>query len=219
MDGFESSHILQGIHANTCHETVVAAVTDDCVLARGLSGCQRSDRIVVIFDVCRDQSIKSAERVTRGSQEGVTFKTKRPGHKIKKLRRLLACSEKNKITTFLAESWKEESKREKLGSRTMFVMCEEKCFKLIQETCAEMQALRSSHEEADTRLLLHAHHTAVNDQSLVVVADDTGVLIICLSLSSAITSNIFIRRETKYRIWMIDIRWWLLHWEVKCAQH
>ena len=84
IDGVESSHILQGIHANTCHETVVAAVTDDCGLVHGQSGYQRSDRIDVIFDVYKGQSIKSAERVTLGSQEGVTFKTKRPGHKIKK---------------------------------------------------------------------------------------------------------------------------------------
>lgn len=71
----------------------------------------------MIFDVYRDQSIKSAEGVTGVSQEGITFKTITPGHKIIFFRRLLACSEtKNKLTKFLAESWKAESKREKLGS-------------------------------------------------------------------------------------------------------
>ena len=87
----------------------------------------------------------------------------------------------------------------------MFVTCEEKCFKLTRDMCEEVQALRSSHEEANTRLAHTAHHAAMNYQSLIVVADDADVLIICLSLSSAPSSNNFTRCGTKSRISMIDI--------------
>ena len=86
----------------------------DYIFESSLHAGQGSDRIDVIFAVYMDQSIKSAECVSRGSQEGVTFKKIRPGHKIKK--KLETCSEKNKLTKFLAESLKEESKREKMGS-------------------------------------------------------------------------------------------------------
>ncbi len=88
----------------------------------------------------------------------------------------------------------------------MFVTCEEKCFKLTREKCEEVQVLRSNHEEADTRLFLHAQHAAAeNYQAIVLVADDTDVFIICLGLSSAIKSKVFIRRGTKARVRMIDI--------------
>ena len=52
---------------------------------------------------------------------------------------------------------------------------------------------------------MHAHHAARKYQSLVFVADDTGVFIICLSLSSSIHSNIYVRRGTKSRVRLVDI--------------
>ena len=39
-------------------------------------------RIDVVLDVYRNQSIKNAEHVSRGSQDGVKFKTIRSGHRI-----------------------------------------------------------------------------------------------------------------------------------------
>ena len=74
-----------------------------------------SDRIDVVFDVYHSDSIKSA-RIQRGSTEGIAFSNILPGHKIKNWRRLLSCTgSKNKLTLFLAESWKEQKFREKLG--------------------------------------------------------------------------------------------------------
>ena len=87
----------------------------------------------------------------------------------------------------------------------MFVTYEDKCLKLTQEKCEEAPALECSHEEADTRLFMHAHHAARKYQSLVFVADDTGVFIICLSLSSSIHSNIYVRRGTKSRVRFIFV--------------
>ena len=87
--------------------------------------------------------------MSRGSQEGVKFKTIRAGHKIKNWRRLLTCTEtKNKFTKFLADSWQEPSRREKLCGQTMFVACQEWCFKLTCNTCEEVYLLATSQEEA-----------------------------------------------------------------------
>ena len=101
-----------------------------------LDAVYECDRLDLIFDVYREHSIKSAERVNRGSQTGVMFIEIRPAHKIKNWKRLLASTEtKSKLTKFLAERWKEEKIRAKLGERVMFVTFGEHCFKLTKDTC------------------------------------------------------------------------------------
>lgn len=166
-------------------------------------GC---DRLDVVFDVYREHSIKSAERVNRGSQTGVMFIEIRPAHKIKNWKRLLASTEtKNKLSKFLAESWKEEKIRAKLGERFMFVTLGEHCFKLTKDECEEIPALKSNQEEADTRLLLHAKHAAEHYPHILCIADDTDVFLVCLALSRHINSKIFIRRGTKARARLVDV--------------
>ena len=88
----------------------------DHVFSQMLHAGHRSDRIDVVFDVYHSGSMISAERIQRGSTERIAFSNIMPGHKIKNWRRLLPCTEsKNKLTAFLAESWKEQKFREKLG--------------------------------------------------------------------------------------------------------
>ena len=68
----------------------------------------KSDNIDVALDVYHSDSIKSAERIQRGSTEGIAFSNIMPGHNIKNWRRLPSCIEsKNKLTAFLARSWEE----------------------------------------------------------------------------------------------------------------
>lgn len=87
----------------------------------------------------------------------------------------------------------------------MFVTCQEKCYKLTCDTCEEVHALKCSEEEADTRLFLYAQHAAQKYHSIIIVADDTDVFVICLSLSSSINSNIYLRRGTRSRVRMVNI--------------
>ena len=115
---------------------------------------------------------------------------------------MLTCTEtKNKLTKFLADSWQEPSRREKLCGQTIFVASQERCFKLTCNTCEEVYLLATSQEEADTRLFLHAQ----THRSLVFLADDTDVFVICLGLSSYINCNMNLRRGTKTRVRMVDI--------------
>ncbi len=178
----------------------------DRILAAALHAGQGSERIDVVFDTYTEESIKAAERVNRGSNEGISFSEIRPAHKIMNWRRLLACSQtKEKLVVFLAESWKHETNREKLGNRTLYVTCGEKCLVLTRDRWKFVQALECSHEEADTRMFLHAKHAATHYKTIILVADDTDVLIICLHLSRTIDSQLFIRRGTMVRVRMIDV--------------
>lgn len=177
------------------------------VLGAALHAGGKSARIDVVFDVYRNESIKSAERIKRGSQEGVRFHNIKPEHKIKNWRRMLACSEsKTKLAHFLADSWKCELKRKRIGDKILFVTCDEKCFKITYSQVEEIEELKSNHEEADTRIFLHAKHAAATFGTVVIVADDTDVLIIALYLSQFISNNLLIRHGTKCRLRLLDIK-------------
>ena len=179
----------------------------DHVFSQMLHAGHGSERIDVVFVVDHSDSIKSAERMQRGSTEGIAFSNITPGHKIKKWRRLLSCSEsKNKLTAFLAESWTEQNKfREKLGRNCRFVTSSDRCITLTESGWQEIDDLQSTQEEADTRILLHAKHAAETIPALICITEDTAVFIICLGLCQDVNSNIFIRRGSKSSVRLVDI--------------
>ena len=170
----------------------------DHVFSQMIHAGHGSDRIDVVFDVYHSDTIKSAERIQRGSTEGLALSNILPGHKIKNWRRLLSCTEsKNKLTAFLAESRKEHKFREKLGRKGMFVTSSDRCIKLTESGWQSIDYLQSTQKEADTRILLHAKHAAETIPALICITKDTYVFIICLGLCQDVYSNIFIRRGYK----------------------
>ena len=57
---------------------------------------------------------------------------------------------------------------------------------------AVVAGLQSNQEEADTRIILHAAHAAEEGYSAVVIlADDTDVLVLCLAFSADISCPLF----------------------------
>jgi len=65
--------------------------------------------------------------------------------------------------------------------------------------------LRSSQEQADTRLLLHALHTAESGYKSVVTAEDTDVLVLCLGMCNKIRRCMYQKCGTKARTRFLDI--------------
>jgi len=177
----------------------------DYIFESVLHAGQRSERIDVVFDVYSEQSIKSAERVSRGSSDGVVLTVIRPDHKIQNWRRLLTCSDtKTKLSVWQIPR-KTNPKRERLCTITMYVTNEDMCFKLTSINYKDVDVLRSNHEEADTRMILHAKHAADTFPAVIIVSDDTDVLIICLNSNCSMNGNLYLRRCTKARVRMIDI--------------
>ncbi|KAG1714540.1 hypothetical protein GQR58_001134 [Nymphon striatum] len=178
----------------------------DAILKKIFNDGRGSGRIDVVFDLYQDQSIKAAERINRGSKCGIMFNQIKPGHRIKNWKRILASTEsKAKLTIFLAENWKEECRRSKLGSIILMVITGEQCFKITKDEVTEMTELRSTHEEADTRMMIHAKHAAVNFRTVVVISEDTDVFVILLSLHSQIGTKVLLRRGKKNAMRLIDI--------------
>jgi hypothetical protein len=174
------------------------------ILMSALNAGSRSTRVDVIFDVYKATSIKNAERVKRGS--GVLFTNISHGHKIHQWRKLLACSDsKTSLIKFLTTDWQKPSLRERLGDTELYVTCEEKCIRITKNGCDEVMCLQSTQEEADTRLLLHAHQAAPNFESAIIVADDTDVLILGLAFSKDIDCNVYMKSGTQTRTRFIDV--------------
>jgi len=67
--------------------------------------------------------------------------------------------------------------------------------------------LRSTQEEADTRLLFHAAHAASNGyHAIKVVSDDTDVLVLFVAFSNEIPSRIYIKSGTKNRVKYVEVQ-------------
>ena len=69
----------------------------------------------------------------------------------------------------------------------------------------EITELRSTQEEADTRMMIHVKHAATSYQNVVVNSEDTDVFVILLSLHSQIPTRILLRRGKENAVRLIDI--------------
>ena len=61
----------------------------DCIFSQMLHVGRESNRTDVICDVYKEESVESAERLNRGSLEGMIFNHIKPAHKIKKLETII----------------------------------------------------------------------------------------------------------------------------------
>ena len=138
----------------------------------------QSDCIDVVFDVYKEPSINGAERCNRSSGGAIQFSSIAPGHSIQQWRKLLGSSSNNaSLVRFLVEEWKQAKHREKLQNKLLYVTCDDLCYKLTIEHCEAVGELQSTHEEADTQMLLHALHAAqAGYKAVVITAEDADVL-------------------------------------------
>ena len=66
--------------------------------------------------------------------------------------------------------------------------------------------LRSSQEEADTRIVLHAKHAS--DQgytSVIIVSEDTDVFVLLIAFANEIPASLYQKRGTSTRVRYMDI--------------
>ena len=160
-----------------------------------------SKRVDVVFDVYRDVSINKVERSKRECKaaDGVKYKNILAGYVIKSWSEFLSVSSnKTELVKFLLGQWQSEEFRLKLSDCTMYVTCECECWKLDSAGSERVDELQCNHEEADTRMALHARHAG---GTCVVHSDDTDVLVLLLSHSEELV-NCFIKKgkSSKSRI-------------------
>lgn len=110
------------------------------------------------------------------------------------------------LIKFLVSEWRHLKYQQKISGKSLFVTCEDACYKLTADSWEEVAELRCSHEEADARLLLHAKHTAdVGSKAVIIIAEDTDVLILSLAYCKDIPCFLYQKCGTQNRTRFIDI--------------
>ena len=115
---------------------------------------------------------------------------------------------KTSLVKFLIQQWKESANREKLHEKSLYVTCGEDCYIITKNHWDEIQGLKSTQEEADTRLLFHASWHAAEDRyrSIVITSsEDTSVLILCVCLSRKLACSLYQKTGTQNRTRYINI--------------
>ena len=95
----------------------------------------------------------------------------------------------------------------------MYVTSDEHCFAIYpglfnndKVRCNEILELKSNQEEADTRLLLHAHHAARVHDQIIIKSPDTDVFLLCVALQTTIGKKLFFLTGTGNNIRCIHIK-------------
>ena len=161
--------------------------------------CKRVD---VVFDVYRDVSIKDVERNRRSTGQ-LTLQKIIPNSPIKQWTLLLSSNHnKNMIVEFLIGQWKNQLNL--LNEKELYVTIGDIALRLCSSGFTEVSSLCSDHEEADTRLLLHAQH-ASRDHNVVIFSPDTDVFIILMSKSTRLDTHLYFMTGTGIKRRIIDI--------------
>ena len=144
-----------------------------------------------VTDTYKEISIKSSERIRRGISDKIIIKG--PSTKVpRNFQKFLANDEnKKQLIALIFNEWSSDSYAPLLQNKNLYFVCEEECFLLSSEDgvttdSRPIHELRSSQEEADTRILLHAKY--VNDHQLskrvIVRSTDTDVFLLLLHFSA-----------------------------------
>lgn len=62
----------------------------------------------------------------------------------------------------------------------------------------EEDGLKTSQEEADTRVIFHAKHAAPKVSSIIIVAEDTDIILLCLAFQKDMNCSMYVKCGTRY---------------------
>ena len=204
IDGMSFDHKINGDKQTFQN---IADIMLTAVLKEG-HDCQRID---VVFDIYKEMSIKAGERAMRANHsEILMYNSLRCGTKVVQWREFLRnSSNKTQLIAFINAQWKEPRCRKRLQENmvVMYVTCGITCFRLTSDDTVEVKELCSTQEEADTRMLLHAHHIADHKyQSVIISSMDTDVRILCIAFCKDISVPMYQKSGTDTRTTFVDIR-------------
>ena len=177
IDGNASLYVLSPIPDN--FEGVAEMVFDRL---------PKSSRVDFVTDTYKENSIKSFERKRRGTSETLLIsgpKTKAP----KDWKGFMANDEnKTQLIKLLFGEWQKASYAKRLHGRDIYFAISEQCYHLTSTDAETVEvrtvdALATSQEEADTRIILHCMHiceTAPSATHIIVRSPDTDVLVLLL---------------------------------------
>ena len=82
----------------------------------------------------------------------------------------------------------------------------ENVFKINHDSVSLVENSKSNHEEADTRMILHAKHAGNSYGRILIASPDTDVFVLCVSLQKYIDGRIYFLTGVKNSRRIIDIK-------------
>ena len=153
-------------------------------------------RIDFVCDRYPAQSIKDLERNKRGKDGSTLTKIYDSEQKVpKQWKKFLSTGEnKEEIMRFLFEHWKTVDVKN-FGHKESYLTHESDCHRFSSGEdvllVSQVFELTSNHEEADTRMLLHAYHVAQTGfENVIIRSPDTDVFVIALYASLSMINHI-----------------------------
>ena len=159
-------------------------------------------RVDFVVDRYPDVSIKNAERSRRAGGDCQVINVHSDNQKTPQQwkKNLSVGRNKESLLSCLANSWKRFHSSLFKGM-TLYITNKKSCWKLSPvENCvcsSDIVAdLECNHEEADTRLLLHAKHASELYDSVLIRTPDTDVIVMCLAMVDEFECNLFVETGT-----------------------
>lgn len=177
-----------------------------------LSSYYEAKRIDFVADRYFNQSIKGSERAKRGNSTGVQLITIYNDHQRcpKQWKKILSSGEnKESLISYLVSVWKKYPSHW-FRDKKIYVTFEEHCLLLYPTedsvvASRDVPELRSDQEEADTRMLLHAKHASMTNESVVVKSPDTDVFALAVSVKREIQCDLYFDTGTQSNRRILDI--------------
>ena len=173
----------------------------------------RVSRIDFITDSYQKSSIKNFERKNRGSNKPFLLKGRLT--KVPRNWGDFMTNEDNKIQLiqFLLKDWKNSKFASRLKNKNIYYVNGPTCTRLTSADglfveYEEVEELFSTHEEADTKIILHMIHISLNtptNETIIVRSPDTDVFILLLKFSRQIKQKLLFDTGTGNKRRFIDI--------------
>ncbi len=154
--------------------------------------CKRLDFVADRYPVLSIKNTERGRRAEKGVQRVHIFG--KDQNVPKQWKKFLSCGDnKESLVAFICEHWRSCSSIRFGGITTMYVTAKEKCYVISLGDSDDdpvrsevVSVLQSNHEEADTRLLLHAKHATATYDRIIIKSPDTDVFILSIAMQPAL---------------------------------
>ena len=148
---------------------------------------QRRHRLDVVFDRYWQLSIKAGERQKRDEANALEVRIHGASTLVPKQfpKYINNAANKVSLSAFVTEAWIEMAKQRLPADKELVIgggaTDGQLALSIKNGECTKVTALHCDHEEADTRMLLHAKHASRDAQRVVIQSPDTDVLLLCVT--------------------------------------
>ena len=175
----------------------------DRILVKAVRQCtsMRCTRMDFVTDRYPETSIKDCEHIRREASSAQRTEITRGDQKLPKQLTKFLSNGKNKenLVDFLLVAWSRPDA--KIPPSLDIYLCHRESCTLLQNVndtivATEIPELQCDHQEADTRLMLHAKHACRTNATIVIASPDTDVFLLCASVMHEFTSELYFMTGT-----------------------